>query len=1620
MTKISIFAAIIVIIIFLNLSDASGGINEKSEMSFSRTFDLLALDINKSYSYPGGKLLTSKAFKTKEIIINISAEECELLKFGERDYLKVGNLTPYTKPGDPQLPMKTFVVKLPKNSEVTGISAVSGDYNEILNELNIIPTPQPRKLIANENVNKNKEIYNSNIYNSNSYFPGKVFSYDAGEDNKNKYILIRFYPMQYIPREKKAILITNAKIEIHYRSKDKLSLSLQSTEAIIITPQELKAQADNLAAFHNNTGTPTTVVTTQYIMNNYNAAPEPVYEGYRDSFLPGRNNITNYNYTLARKIISFLNQSNDVEYVILFGNARLVPPSYYIYDERLDCGRCDREECVIDYYNSWVPTDYFYGSPDYDLIPNYMVGRIPVNNTSEASHFVQKINNWSSNLNWNWFKNVAVAGGRPFLDTRCGSGRYDETFTGEIESVNIVNEGYLSGMNVTKLFRTDNSFNKSNVENVLSGNYGIIYHMDHGSGDRLLAGVDSINTTDIMALGNNPKVPIVVSASCMNGAYDTHLMPNNYYGYTQPMSIGESILKSDAGGISYVGGSRTNYAMDIAYLKEGYVQTMKESYMPELLANIFEIYHDGGDSLGNLTKSSIFQYVIDNEFSDNPTNKRTLFEFVLLGDPALKIPVQQSGEYGVKPKLSVMGPQGDKDSHFSHLYGNMPTYPSGSTVTVTCQASSSTVKMKLIAVDEWFNETIDVRDVEVINDNATYTFTVTDKHLYLVRCIDNNNKEGWLYVNQPFAVFTDSYSTQANDVDSDGKYDYLSVNVGVNVKKSGEYTIEGYLHNGIYWILASSTVNLTSGIRTVKLNFDGHDIYKLKMSGNYRLMHLGIKDYQNMQIDYKYNPYSTPSYAYTQFEPEVSKTAYLAGSYSESVVDVNGNGKKDYLTISMNVNVNKAGDYGLYGELYDNQDNFIGWTENSFYLNEGTQAVKLDFGGQEINYNKANGNYKLMYLFLYDENWNEIDFEENPYTTNYHSYNDFEAFKNIFTGTYSSLAVDTNGNNIKEYLTVNVGVNIPSDGYYYISASLQDSKRNKIDSASTGKYYIYLTSGVQTIQLNFTGWKIYSNGVNGPYKVINLRIKNENSTLDYESNPHNTSSSYTYASFESQPWKILLVDDDLGYHNENTYKTALDVNGYTYKYWDVNSGGYPGSLSSYDVVIWFTGGDYETTLTSTDQTNLKNYLNAGGKLFISGQNIGYDLTNDGTAFNDFYRNYLHANYIYYDADTGEITGIYGDFISDGLDVNQYGYYPDVISVRGDAVKIFNYVGGLYPSYPAGLRYSGKYRVVYLPFCFEFASRTYPLMDRTVKWLLQPTTFKSYASYGEDTDGDNLHNYLVINVTLNVSKPGNYSIGGGLFDPNLNNIDYSESKRYLNSGTHTVQLKFDGYKIYNNAVSGNYKLRSVYIENSDSYNDYPLDYAISPYTTPYYSYTSFDRAFTGNYEESTENIYEEEGNLYKYLTINVSVNIDVAGHYIVSGELYDNNELFITKTGNLTYLNRGVQEVELNFRGFDIYQNEADGNYYLENLYVKDIKRNILDYNGIAYTTLSYNHENFKLNCLDDDNDGYNGTTSECPIGTDCDDNNASINPGAEVYCNGFDENCNGFDDCVCIDMSDRN
>jgi hypothetical protein len=210
----------------------------------------------------------------------------------------------------------------------------------------------------------------------------------------------------------------------------------------------------------------------------------------------------------------------------------------------------------------------------------------------------------------------------------------------------------------------------------------------------------------------------------------------------------------------------------------------------------------------------------------------------------------------------------------------------------------------------------------------------------------------------------------------------------------------------------------------------------------------------------------------------------------------------------------------------------------------------------------------------------------------------------------------------------------------------------------------------------------------------------------------------------------LVVDDDGGLDLDAYYRDALDSLGLVWGIWD-RSVAEPSSddLLKSEFVIWFTGS-YFPTLEPDDQDALAAYLDTGGNLFVTGQDIGYALNywsseEYSPEAVDFYETYLGAEWVMPNSNLFQVSGRSGDPISDGLTFSIEGGdgadnqdFPDVIDSIAPASVIFDYVGG--PLMHGGVRLdSGTSKVVYLSFGFEAISTHQDreiLLSRIADWF----------------------------------------------------------------------------------------------------------------------------------------------------------------------------------------------------------------------------------------------------------------------------------------------------------------
>ncbi len=206
---------------------------------------------------------------------------------------------------------------------------------------------------------------------------------------------------------------------------------------------------------------------------------------------------------------------------------------------------------------------------------------------------------------------------------------------------------------------------------------------------------------------------------------------------------------------------------------------------------------------------------------------------------------------------------------------------------------------------------------------------------------------------------------------------------------------------------------------------------------------------------------------------------------------------------------------------------------------------------------------------------------------------------------------------------------------------------------------------------------------------------------------------------------ILLVDDDGGQDYESLYfMPALDDVGKSYATWDRASTGLSSAvLENFDVVVWQCGWAFPT-VDAADRAALSTYLDGGGNLFITGQDIGWEMDDEGGAAAAWYTNYLHADFVGDDSGMLTLDGVAGDAISDGLSLaisggdgaNNQDYPSDIDPADASGSVILTYDASRNGAIKVD---TGVYKVVYLAFGYEGinnAADRSALMQGIIGWL----------------------------------------------------------------------------------------------------------------------------------------------------------------------------------------------------------------------------------------------------------------------------------------------------------------
>ena len=234
---------------------------------------------------------------------------------------------------------------------------------------------------------------------------------------------------------------------------------------------------------------------------------------------------------------------------------------------------------------------------------------------------------------------------------------------------------------------------------------------------------------------------------------------------------------------------------------------------------------------------------------------------------------------------------------------------------------------------------------------------------------------------------------------------------------------------------------------------------------------------------------------------------------------------------------------------------------------------------------------------------------------------------------------------------------------------------------------------------------------------------------------------------------ILIVDDDNGGDLEQYYTTSMDSLGPLYDVWDkANQADATYNFSDYNVVIWFTGDHRDTVFSDADIQSLTDYLDNGGRLFLTSQDAAEALSGSADPLRaGFLSNYLHVGY---DGENPRhfSAGVPGDEVGDSLwlytenvpgannQTSKDNLIPDSLA---QTVLVYADNEFLPTDSVAGIKFQGDYKLVFFGFGFEainsgggyfhgqWLSTPKLVMQRVIDWLNQPWKYKA----GDANDDD---------------------------------------------------------------------------------------------------------------------------------------------------------------------------------------------------------------------------------------------------------------------------------------------
>ena len=555
----------------------------------------------------------------------------------------------------------------------------------------------PLQILMDENVYGSDNVYPSSWI---SYSTGGGLN----QQHKHvTFLTLQVFPVQYSPRTDTIHYLTQGQMTVTYQAPSHDPFPGETIfDLVIITPFQFVLPLQRLVEHKNNFGVHTQMKTLREIYRDYPGADKPeqikyfikdALENWGTTYILLVGGLKSH---IAGKPRDDINEGTrdwhfPVRYSNLWDAGTLYDPGfisdlYYadIYDGQGSF--CSWDSNGDGVYGGWSNPEPLQsiGSSDsisrhgsslplgddptdkIDFYPDAIVGRLPCRNVLEVTMIVNKIISYEKQAaDPSWFKKIVVVGGDPYNDSGTN---YNE---GELIGEKTL--AYLPGFQQVKLFASyrnsnpDSTPQTRNIVREISAGCGFLFFDGHGSPawwntywpgefDSLIKN-GGLSIYQIGRLNNADRLPICIVGGCHCSQFNVSLLStitdlkNDHSMWSYGLPVDECwswslVMKAHGGAIATIGSTGLGYEaggeagdLDGNLINE---PDCVEALGGYLETQFFEAYGmDNSNILGDTWCAAISHYLDIYTGMKNRSDAKTIEQWVLLGDPSLKI-----GGYG--------------------------------------------------------------------------------------------------------------------------------------------------------------------------------------------------------------------------------------------------------------------------------------------------------------------------------------------------------------------------------------------------------------------------------------------------------------------------------------------------------------------------------------------------------------------------------------------------------------------------------------------------------------------------------------------------------------------------------------------------------------------------------------------------------------------------------------------------------------------------------------------------------------------------------------------------------------------------------------------------------------